>query len=825
MTIVPAATTLADRWRHRMTALPRLLAGSLAVLLLALALNGTLTLGALRTVYTDNLASSVRVVGHDWALRIQGAIRFGKPIEQFFGLDQSLLEISRDLPFTSLVALTLPDGRILGAAGQDANGPITSAHQAAVAEAVVAHLENPRASGSSAMGAADQMRFVFPIQSAQGATAGALVIAVHQTTLDTALAPHRDRNLMVLAATAAGGIFVLAVGLFILSPLRPGLPFRRWRLLLLPVIVLAGTQGLYSWDSIRNFDAQYRVAATRTAGLIAHRLERDLERLFDKGVAIQRLAGIDKPFVRAMAQMPEVSFISVTDADGQGLYRVYRDGRLEQDAAVLPADSTLDTEVTLDRRDGTGTTAVGTLRVRLSAEAIAGGVRQRMLDAGTVVLMSALFVVELLILLAVLLRGRMVQHTTVVDSQAADAATRHILGRPGAFLLVFAWALPLSFIPLRMREINEPFLGLPAELVLAMPISAEMLCALVTALIAGAVMDKRGWHVPFLAGIALSLVGGLLSAVTEHAMTFVLARAVVGLGYGLAWMGIQGFIFHWATPDSRARGLANLVAGIFAGHICGSAVGAILAQQTGFAPVFMASAILAAAPGLFAILFMRPYMTRPSGDGGSSRAFSLRDVRRLLSDRNFSWLLIGSVVPFSIAQVGLLYYTLPIYLSEQGVNQSNIGRVMMIYGLSVIYMGPWIGRYVDRFPNKKAFIVAGGFIGGAGMAYLYFDNSMTAVIASVFLLGLASSLAGAAQSAFALKLPVIQEQGVGKAMGVQRAADKLGQMLGPLVVGLLFTTVGTESGLALTGLLYLVATLAFLVIAREAAPDAATART
>lgn len=802
--------------RLSMSGLWRLAVGSAGILLLALALNGTLTLGAMRAVITDSMASSVRVVGHDWALRMQDAIRYGKPISQYFGLRSSLLEIAGDLPMASLVALTLPDGRILDAVGAHAEGGLALDLQADVKEAVTARLAADTTGATVQAKSGDDFRHVFPILTREGRPAGALIVTVEKATVEAALKPHLARNLAVLAATALGGTCILAVGLIILAPAQPDRPFSRMRLFCLPIVALAATQGAYSWDSIRTFDTQYREAASQTARLIGHRLERDLERLFDKGVSITRLTGIDKPFARAMAQMPEAGFMSIQDASGATLYRVHRDGRLETRTTAMVFDPSLDTDVDLNRHSADGVTRLGVLRVRLSAEAIAAGDRQRMLDAGTVLLTSALFVVELIILLSVLVRERIVGTAADKGKEVADRESRHVLARPGAFLLVFAWALPLSFVPLRMRDIAEPLFGLPENIVLALPISAEMLGALLTAFAAGAILDRRGWHLPFLGGVAVSVLGGLASTMADSAVAFILARAVVGVGYGSAWMGIQGFIFHWATTDSRARGLSNLVAGIFAGHICGGAVGAILAQQIGFPPVFLASTALITAPGLFALLFMRPYMKPPEHGGRASRSFSFADLHHLLADRNFSWLLLGSVIPFSIAQVGLLYYTLPLYLSEQGVGQSNIGRIMMVYGLSVIYLGPWIGRYVDRFAGKKVFITAGGLIGGSGLAYLYFDHSLGALILSVLLLGLASSLAGAAQSVFALKLPSVRLQGMGKAMGVQRAADKLGQMLGPLMVGTLFTAVGTESGLALTGAYYLCATVAFAVIAREA---------
>jgi hypothetical protein len=64
-----------------------------------------------------------------------------------------------------------------------------------------------------------------------------------------------------------------------------------------------------------------------------------------------------------------------------------------------------------------------------------------------------------------------------------------------------------------------------------------------------------------------------------------------------------------------------------------------------------------------------------------------------------------------------------------------------------------------------------------------------------------------------LSLSDVQNYGVAGATSVLRAADKLGQMAGPLVVGALFGAHGLGLGLALTGAIYLAATALFLLFA------------
>src|SRR3546814_16937934 len=89
-------------------------------------------------------------------------------------------------------------------------------------------------------------------------------------------------------------------------------------------------------------------------------------------------------------------------------------------------------------------------------------------------------------------------------------------------------------------------------------------------------------------------------------------------------------------------------------------------------------------------------------------------------------LLAGCVIPFSIAQVGLLTYALPLYMDEQGATSASVGRILMLYGFCVIYVGPWMGRMADRSAYKKHWIVLGGLVGSAGLLGMYFASGVYA---------------------------------------------------------------------------------------------------
>jgi predicted MFS family arabinose efflux permease len=392
---------------------------------------------------------------------------------------------------------------------------------------------------------------------------------------------------------------------------------------------------------------------------------------------------------------------------------------------------------------------------------------------------------------------------------AAERQT--LLARPMMFAFLFSWALPLSFLPLYAATLAEPRLvALPPNWIMALPISAEMLFAFLAAVLAGSLADRRGWRVPVRIGLGVSLTGALLSAVAQSFELFMLARAATGFGYGLAWVGIQSLVVRQSRPETLTFGVANLTAGIFTGHLLGAVVGGWIADMSGYRIVFLVSALATCLPALYLATVMRGSDAAP---GRPQVELRPDRVLALLGNRNFVVLLLGSVIPFSIAQVGLLYYAAPVLLRAEGFSGAEIGQVIALYSGTLVFVAPFAAKLIDRRPSKKIFIVAGGLLGSVALLGLFVSADANAVIAATLALGLASCVGGAANSSYALQFEEVRRLGVASATGVQRAADKLGQMLGPLTVSALFGVAGLAEAVAITGGIYLVATLVFLALA------------
>ncbi|MCP5150204.1 MAG: MFS transporter [Ectothiorhodospiraceae bacterium] len=438
-------------------------------------------------------------------------------------------------------------------------------------------------------------------------------------------------------------------------------------------------------------------------------------------------------------------------------------------------------------------------------------------ELGTATVLALLLLWELVLVSVVALGLR-----TQAANQAESVAYRSL--RPAMFFFLFGVDLSLSFLPLHMEKIYEPMLGLPRDFVIGLPISVEFLFVGLALLAGGAWLDRRGWLEPFSIGLGLAGVGTLWSWMAPDATQFLLSRAVVGTGYGLALLAAQGCVIATTGPRSRTRGLAELFAGLYGGSICGAAAGGMLAERLGFEAVFLLSAVI-----IFALL---PYtfvlVARNRAMLGVTRAVEAPPpppkgaLRNFITNRVVLAVVLFSSLPASIAAIGFLNYFSPVYLSRLGVPQSTIGQILMLYGIVIVLAGPWISRLADITGAKRLVVFVGALLGCAAFLSFHVWDGVWGTTVAIMMLGLSACFVLAAQSAYVLSLDVSMQLGAGKAIGVFRATSRLGQMLGPFVFGALLASGQLERALRDFGLIYLAASLLFLVLTARDRPVAQT---
>ncbi|ABM05020.1 transporter major facilitator superfamily MFS_1 [Psychromonas ingrahamii 37] len=439
------------------------------------------------------------------------------------------------------------------------------------------------------------------------------------------------------------------------------------------------------------------------------------------------------------------------------------------------------------------------------------GALPELLAAGvTAILIAALICIEVSFVLLSRLTAR--AKTTELKKEAVD----YRLMRPAIFVFLFGIDLSMAFIPLYMGKMEQDFFGLSQNIMMGLPISVEFFCVGVAILLAGVWFDRRGWQEPFYAGLALATLGALYSWMAPDALHFILSRGLVGLGYGLVQLSSHGFVIRNTDKSTKAQGMSHLAAGLYAGSLCGAATGAVMAEQFGYEVVFLSGAVIITSVVVYSLLILGYPAKTPS----KTKSVPLQHVgksvlRRFLLDKRVLAAIFFSSMPASIAVVGFLNYFSPVYLNRQGISESTIGQVLMLFGICIAVLAPRVGRLIDATENKQQLVLIGSLLGASAFLTFSIWDGLLATTIAIFLLGLSNCLVLSAQSVFLLKLDITQELGEGKAMGIFRASSRIGQMLGPIIFAWLFLFEDVSIGITYLGLAYIVMSLIFIWLTRS----------
>jgi len=823
------------------------------LLLLSLGFSIMLTTASMEKVYTEAIISEYRVIALDLQRALDRALKFGKRLDKFTGIERVLAD-TRGQIFKNVVlrhatsayqrkllreddvviSIVLPDGQILH-----------STNPALAGEALPRELRALFTAPGADQGQAPafvkhlgQFSIALPVTEAKG-VAAYTVISFGEQQVEQLLGPFFDHNLKVFAGVMVCGMTLLILALNLVThaaPLTTGLPGRRISVLLF--LVVGTAQIVFAGMNLRAFRDEFLAINQTKAETLMTLLKEDVEFFFGKGLRLDSLSGLDQLLGDIIAASPELRDIAVYDATGRLAFVATHQGAFDYRAGGAPGSrqdpGPLDGQYDSRYRAHTPLMREGALHGHL----VANVSRQSMLeklteifkDSATVLVISILFFVEMLILANLFIKDQFVRTNGANAPPAGDPCAVPGAGipfgaiRPAAFLFLLGIDMCISFLPLYMKVLPIPDLGLSQEVVLGLPISVEMLFVGVALLGAGPWIDRRGWHEPFWFGLGAALAGTAWSALAPDALHFIASRGLVGLGYGAFLMAAQGFVVRQTDRGSKAQGMAQLWAGVFAGSICGGAAGAMMAERVGFRPVLLAGTVIIVFAGLYTLGFMRRAMARPTfctltpGAHARGRLTPTRALR-FLTNRDVFGLVVFSSIPASLAFVGFMYYFSPIYLAGIGQSQSDIGRVYMLYGVCLIYIAPYLAKFLDRAGNQKFLIFLSGATGCLGFTTYYYFGGLEATALTALLLGVSGSLD--ASRAFVLKLRATHELGEGTAMSLFNSVGRTGQIIGPMLFGWMLLTFGMPDAVTFFGIGYLAITVLFTLTTRSEAALAA----
>jgi MFS family permease len=307
-------------------------------------------------------------------------------------------------------------------------------------------------------------------------------------------------------------------------------------------------------------------------------------------------------------------------------------------------------------------------------------------------------------------------------------------------------------------------------------------------LLPGAILgDRFGRRRWLLLGLALFVVASVGCALASGIASLIAARALQGIGAGIA-MPLAMALLGAAFPrEQRARAL-----GVFSGItgfalILGPALGGAIAQGLDWRWVFWVNLPL----GLVIGPLLRTRVAESNDPVSSLRLWPLlRGLGALFRSMAFTSSVVSGFL-FYASLYGTLFF-LPQFLQARGAAPLQAGLQLLPWSATLFITAPLAGRWVARV-GERAMVTGGVLLQAAGLASLAWlaraDVAYAVLVPALIVAGVGVSAAMPAAQAVALGAVAPAE--LGRASGVFNALRFLGGVFGVALAVLVFGDAGT----------------------------------
>jgi MFS family permease len=327
-------------------------------------------------------------------------------------------------------------------------------------------------------------------------------------------------------------------------------------------------------------------------------------------------------------------------------------------------------------------------------------------------------------------------------------------------------------------------------------VTGVLLLGTVAAEVLSSAVMKRCGYLPALAAGAVLLAVPTLALLAPGSLAIMVAVSFVrGFGFGLGTVASGALAAELLPPERRGEGLGLYGAVDSAPGIVALPAGIWLADHFGFSLVVVIAAVTALAP-VVAFGWLRR-KTRGLGPGLAAGSEVSGGLRAGLRDG--AQLRLALIFATSTVAAGVVASFLPL---ARGLSADIAADGLLAQALTATISRWWAGRHGDRHGHARL-VVPGLVMGAAGMIAMLALTVPVAVIAGMCVFGIGF---GIVQNAtLALMMERVPASGIGTASAIWNLAYDAGYGAGPAAFGLFVMHTGYPAGLALTGLLMIVA--------------------
>jgi MFS family permease len=353
----------------------------------------------------------------------------------------------------------------------------------------------------------------------------------------------------------------------------------------------------------------------------------------------------------------------------------------------------------------------------------------------------------------------------------------------------------------------------------------------------GRQVDKGNAKRWLLGGLALNVVVFFGFMLVESSVHIVLVRMLQGIGASILWITGSTVIGTISPDDQNGRWLGSYNQVAAFSSLAGDAVGGYLLYAYEFTFTYVVLSGVTVAAFLLVLAFLR----NDPGGGVEGDAGGGRETLRALLSLPMVKALVTFRLAFSVGKMAVIIFLPILARTEFGINALVIGWILAGGKLTKSLTQGYVGDLSDRVGKKQYFVVVGALLYGLGTALipvsLYVDGAISPVRIRAF--GGVQELGGAFFALFgaycilgvadSVRLPasmaLFVEEGekfdsVASSMSLRSISWKVGQVAGPVGVGLIKDFVSVQAAFYTAAAFIVVASGVFWVVfTRAAAAD------
>ncbi len=338
-----------------------------------------------------------------------------------------------------------------------------------------------------------------------------------------------------------------------------------------------------------------------------------------------------------------------------------------------------------------------------------------------------------------------------------------------------------AFIAVVCTDLYKGTLPISDGVAVALPMSAQLLMMAIASAIAGRMAEKLGTKRTLLTGMLIELSGFITCFALCSYNGLLIGKMLIGTGMGIVYVCCNTAAAMAKSVEKSGEAYAGVTSGTLSGITIGGGLASVLLSLWGWRLIYAVGIIIVS---IGFLICMGADDLRPGRHSEEEEEQKKISMGKFFLNRRVLPYFLLILVPFMVA-LSYREYFFPLFASENGFNEVGVGRLYLLCGMVVIYVGPVLSaKLLEKLGAYRSVILASVMVVCAMGLFILFPG-MPSVIIGIVLFSITISFAYTVQYTFFGLLPECDAFGEGNSLGIYSVFESIGQTVGPVAYGAL----------------------------------------